>query len=38
MHAMVVRVSISDDESARQALTESVVPQVSQAEGFVAGY
>jgi hypothetical protein len=38
MHAMVVRVSISDAESARQTLTERIVPQVSQAEGFVAGY
>ena len=38
MHAIAVRVSISDLESARKALTEVVVPLVSQAPGFVAGY
>jgi hypothetical protein len=38
MHAVVVRVSISDAEVARKILDEQVVPQVSQAPGFVAGY
>ena len=38
MHAVVVRVSISDIESARKGLTEMVVPRVSAAPGFVAGY
>ena len=38
MHALVVRVSLSDAESARKTLTEQVVPAVSQSPGFVAGY
>lgn len=38
MHAVVVDVSIKDFESARQGLLEQVVPAVSQAPGFVAGY
>jgi hypothetical protein len=38
MHAVVVRVSISSPDIARKALEEQVVPQVSQAPGFVAGY
>lgn len=38
MHAVVVRVSINDFESARRGLQEQVVPAVSQAPGFVAGY
>ncbi len=38
MHAVVVRVSISDVETAQKGLTEVVVPRVSQAPGFVAGY
>jgi hypothetical protein len=38
MHAVVVRVSISDVESAQKALKEIVVPRVSSAPGFVAGY
>jgi hypothetical protein len=38
MHAVVVRVSISDVESAQKALEEMVVPRVSGAPGFVAGY
>jgi hypothetical protein len=38
MHAIVVRVSISDPEAAQKGLTEMVVPRVSQAPGFVAGY
>jgi hypothetical protein len=38
MHAVVVRVSISDVEQAQAHLREQVVPQVSAAPGFVAGY
>ena len=38
MHAVVVRVSISDVESAQKALKQMVVPRVSGAPGFVAGY
>ena len=38
MHAVVVRVSISDVGAALAALRDQVVPQVSQAPGFVAGY
>ena len=38
MHALVVRVSINDPEQATAALREQVVPRVSQAPGFVAGY
>ncbi len=38
MHAIVVKVSIKDAEGAQKALEEQVVPRVSQAPGFVAGY
>ena len=38
MHAVVVRVSVSDEGAAVAALRDQVVPQVSQAPGFVAGY
>jgi hypothetical protein len=38
MHAVVVRVTINDPEPAESALREQVVPGVSQAPGFVAGY
>jgi heme-degrading monooxygenase HmoA len=38
MHAAVVRVTISDPESSEPVLREQVVPRVSQAPGFVAGY
>ena len=38
MHAVVVRVTINDLEPAREFLTTQVVPRVSQAPGFVAGY
>ncbi len=38
MHAVVVMVSISDREVAESHLREQVVPGVSQAPGFVAGY
>lgn len=38
MHAVVVTVTISDHEAAESHLREQVVPGVSQAPGFVAGY
>jgi hypothetical protein len=38
VHAVVVRVTISDHEVAESHLKENVVPGVSQAPGFVAGY
>ena len=38
MHAVVVRVSIQDFETARKGLKENVIPAVAKAPGFVAGY
>lgn len=38
MHAVVVRVNISDDESAERTLREQVVPRAIQSPGFVSGY
>ncbi len=38
MHAVVVRATLNDPEAAESTLREEVVPQVSQAPGFVAGY
>ena len=38
MHAVLVKVSISDVEGSQKALRETVVPRVSQLPGFVAGY
>jgi hypothetical protein len=38
MHAVVVRVTINDQEASESALRDQVVPGVSQAPGFVAGY
>jgi hypothetical protein len=38
MHAVVVNVTINEPEAAAAALKDRVVPQVSQAPGFVAGY
>ncbi len=38
MHAVVVKVRISDLDTAESALREQVVPRASQAPGFVAGY
>jgi hypothetical protein len=38
VHALVVRVTINDRESAQRRLNEEVVPRVSQAQGFQAGY
>ena len=38
MHAVIINVTISDHETAESHLRENVVPGVSQAPGFVAGY
>jgi hypothetical protein len=38
MHAVVVRVSISNVETAQKGLEEVVVPRVSGSPGFVAAY
>jgi hypothetical protein len=38
MHAVLVTVTIHDFEQGRAFLTEEIVPRVSQAPGFVAGY
>lgn len=38
MHAVVVRVTIRDPEESVAAVREQVVPRISQAPGFVAGY
>ena len=38
MHAVVVTVTVNDREAATSHLREQVVPGVSQAPGFVAGY
>ena len=38
MHAVVVKITIHDREAAKAELHDKVIPQVSQAPGFVAGY
>jgi hypothetical protein len=38
MHAVVIDVTFKDDVSAAQAELDQLVPQVSAAPGFVAGY
>jgi hypothetical protein len=38
MNAVVVRVTVNEPETATNNLREQVVPRVSQAPGFVAGY
>jgi hypothetical protein len=38
VHAVVVNVTISDRGAAERMLNEDVVPRVSQASGFEAGY
>jgi hypothetical protein len=38
MHAVVVRVTVHDVETAQKALQEQVVPRAQQSPGFVAGY
>jgi hypothetical protein len=38
VHAVVVKVTIKDHDAADSHLREHVVPRISQAPGFVAGY
>ena len=38
MHAVVVQVTVNDAEAATAFLNDELVPRVSQAPGFVAGY
>jgi hypothetical protein len=38
VYAVVVKVKINDPEAATSHLNERVVPAISQAPGFVAGY
>ena len=38
MHAVVVNLTITDPDAAAYALHEQLVPRVSRAPGFVAGY
>ena len=38
MHALFLTVTVPDYEKARKELHERVIPAVSQAPGFVAGY
>ena len=38
MHAVVVRVTVNDEDTGRKMLAEEVVPRASAAPGFVAGY
>jgi hypothetical protein len=38
MHAVLVNLTITDPEAAGQALQSQLVPRVSRAPGFVAGY
>ena len=38
MHAVLTSVEIQDQEEARRRLHDEVVPRVSKAPGFVAGY
>ena len=38
MHAIVVNVTVTDPEAAQQGLRDQVVPRISKAPGFVAGY
>ena len=38
MHAVVVSVTVNDGQAATTYLRDEIVPRVSQAPGFVAGY
>jgi len=38
MYAVVVNVTVNDEEGSAAAVREQVVPRISQAPGFVAGY
>jgi hypothetical protein len=38
MHAVVVRVTVNDEQDAQEGLESRIVPGVSQSPGFVCGY
>jgi hypothetical protein len=38
MHAVIVKVTIKDIDAAERSVRDDVVPQVSQAPGFVTAY
>lgn len=38
MHALIIRVTITDDEQADRTLREETVPRISGLPGFVHGY
>jgi hypothetical protein len=38
MHAVVLNVTVNDQDAARAELRDQIVPQVSGTPGFVAGY
>jgi hypothetical protein len=38
MHAVVLNVTVNDEDAARAALRDQIVQQVSGTPGFVAGY
>jgi hypothetical protein len=38
MHAVVVKVTINDEEPALEFLRNEIVPRVSQSQGFVSGH
>ena len=38
MHAVIVKVALQDPHAAEAELRDQVIPRVSQAPGFVAGY
>lgn len=38
MHALLVKVTVNDEQSALPALREQVVPAISQVPGFATGY
>jgi hypothetical protein len=38
VHAVVVKVSVNDEDVGRRMLKEEIVPRASGAPGFVAGY
>ena len=38
MHAVIVKVTLQDPHAAEAELRDKVIPQVSHAPGFVAGY
>jgi hypothetical protein len=38
MHAVVINVTLNEDEATVEHLRNEIVPQVAQSPGFVAGY